>query len=570
MSTSNLEFSRGDVIASKYEVIDLLDESPLGFSYRVKHLKSGKYVRLTMLRPKIAGREHKEQVLDAFKRARDVQHNGLIKVGELAEHDGVAYYTMEDFEGQTLRELLQEYKIEGKQFAVKEAAHVVIQVCEALAAAHAADIVFRGLRPEYVLISVRRTGPRRQNFVAQVKLIGSAFWDLVPAGILAEDEFTRGEAQYLAPELKSFEPQPTPRCDVYSAGVILYEMLTGSAPVGTFQLPGHVRPDLPKHVNDVVELALANAPEDRYPSSRDFIADIQRIFQEVATQPDTDGSTPWLSIAGWSGALLVVAAIAIAVFMWGRETPEQRAEKADALVRTTVISEQAAQTPSADEVAAILAQQPPNMAYIPAGPYVSGRLNAEFDALATEPLAEVVEVDAFLIDVFEYPNLQGAKPVFSVSWDNASRMCQEAGKRLCTENEWEKACKGPPNYVYSYGDTYDPAYCRPSEEDGGSSAGIYLSGAMPECRSNWQVYDMSGNFMEWTKTAPKGNADRRRVKGGHMTKPEQGTRCAFATDFATNYSDSRLLSFRCCRDLDAEPWSPPTEEGEAEGEPAPE
>ena len=85
MSTQ-LEFSRGEVLAEKYEVVDLLDESPLGVTYRVKHLKSGKYVRMMLLRPKIAGREQKDQIVAAFKKAKQITHPHLVKLGELGEH----------------------------------------------------------------------------------------------------------------------------------------------------------------------------------------------------------------------------------------------------------------------------------------------------------------------------------------------------------------------------------------------------------------------------------------------------------------------------------------------------
>ena len=100
-----------------------------------------------------------------------------MKIGELGEHDGVAYVTYEDFEGGTLRELLQEYRINGKQFALKEAAQIVMQILEGLDALHKSGLVLRALRPEYVLVNVRYTGPRKQTFVAQTKVVGAGFWD---------------------------------------------------------------------------------------------------------------------------------------------------------------------------------------------------------------------------------------------------------------------------------------------------------------------------------------------------------------------------------------------------------
>ena len=260
---TQLEFSRGDVIAQKYEVVDQLDHSPLGMTYRVKELAAGQYVQLTMLDERIGGTENRNSVQDRFRAASALEHPHLCRPIELGEHEGRFFYTFEDFEGTSLRELILDYRMNHKSFSVKEASQICLQVLEGLMAMHAAGHVFRCLRPEYVLVNARWTGPRQQTFVAKTKIVGAGMWGLIPTQVLAEDEFTRGESQYLAPELKGFDPVPTPRCDVYSAGVILYELLVGAPPVGTFQLPKSHRPDLQDHINDVVELAIAYAPEDR-------------------------------------------------------------------------------------------------------------------------------------------------------------------------------------------------------------------------------------------------------------------------------------------------------------------
>lgn len=545
MSTK-LEFSRGEVIADKYEVVDLLDESPLGITYRCKHLKTGKYVRLILLRPKIAGRERKDQIVETFKKAKQLTHPHLVKLGELGEHDGVAYYTFEDFEGGTLRELLQEYRVGGKQFALKEAAQIVMQILEGLAELHRGGMVLRALRPEYVLVNIRHTGPRKQTFVAQTKILGAGFWDLVDAAVLAEEEFTRGEAQYLAPELKSFDPVPTPRSDVYSAAVIFYEMLVGTAPVGTFQLPKTRRPDLPDHVNNVVELALAQSPEDRYPSCQDFINDIQRTFQDAALNEEPQ-RRPLITPIGWLLGLVLVVFIGIILFNF-RPDPERQAEAADSQIRAEVFDEIQRTSPSSDEFKRIYERHPPNMIYIPPGPFVSGRLHQDPLSIRAEPLAEKRETKGYLIDMFEYPNIKGENPQFEVGYEQAEKLCADAGKRLCTSDEWERACKGPKSFIYSYGDAYDPEFCGAGLDD------PYKSGTKAQCRSEWGVFDLSGGFREWTSTQPK--KGRAVVKGGQKSAPEKGTRCATTTDESTGFTD-KSISFRCCRDVDAPPAPAP-------------
>ncbi len=542
MTKAKLEFSRGETLASKYEIVDLLDESPLGVTYRVKHLKTGKYVRLMLLRPTVAGRDQKDTIVHAFKKAKALSHPHLVKLGELGEHEGVAYYTFEDFDGGTLRDLLQEYKVNGKQFAVKESSQITMQILEGLGAAHNAGMVMRALRPEYVLLNVRYTGPRRQTFVAQTKLVGIAFWDLVPAAVLAEDEFTRGEAQYLAPELKSFEPNPSPRCDIYSTGVLFYEMLVGSAPVGTFQLPKVRRPDLPDHVNDVVELALAQAPDDRYQAANDFINDIQRTFRDAALN-DEMVRRPLVTPVGWALALALVAFVGIILFNF-RSDPEQRAKALDSQIISEVFEEIQDNQPMPADVAKIYARHPPNMVYVPEGPYVSGRLHKENSAPASEPVAEKQYTKGFLMDLFEFPNLKGEIPRFDVTWTEADRLCDEAGKRLCTEQEWERSCKGPKSTIYSYGDTFDTEFC------GVGLREPYRSGDRADCKSGYGSLDLSGNFREWTSSEPK--KGRKIVKGGLKGNAEKGTRCAMTTDEGVSFSD-KSLSFRCCRDIDAPP-----------------
>ncbi len=555
--SSKMEYSRGEWIADKYEVIDLLDENPLGVVYRCKH-KDGGYVRLLLFNPKVANRDAKEQLIRAFKEAKATKHENLIKLGELGEHNGLAYVTMEDFEGTSLREFIQEYKIQGKPFDVKEAAQITIQILEGIEAAAAKGFVFRAIRPEYVLVNVKRIGPRNANFVAKVKLLYLGFWDMLPAATLAEDEYNRGEAQYIAPELKSFEPKADQRCDVYSAGVIFYEMVVGVAPVGTFQLPRTRRPDLPEHVNNVAELALAHSPDDRYQTARDFITDIQRIFDGSAVETDKRMSllTPLL-VVGMGVSTLAVILIGVILFNL-RPDPIAVAEAEDATIRNAVVAEVREQLPSPEEIERVLANHPPNMAYVPAGPYLSGALNIEKltdVALPGEPIVHRVETKAFVIDLFEFPNLKDAEPLIGLTQSEAAKKCEEVGKRLCTATEWEKACKGPNMYAYSYGDTFDPSFC------GNGLDEVARAGTRPECRSGWGPFDMSGNFREWTSTFREGSKTRVEVKGGVRAAAEKGTRCAFSKDERITMGD-RSISFRCCRDADAPKWVPPEKKSE--------
>ena len=160
-------------------------------------------------------------------------------------------------------------------------------------------------------------------------------------------------------------------------------------------------------------------------------------------------------------------------------------------------------------------------------------------ASPSEPLSRVVDVDDFYVDRYEFPNRHDGVPVAKANWDDAQQACESVGKRLCRADEWEKACKGPDNYIYSYGDTWDGSFCGSAMDE------QYTSGSRKECHSGYGVFDLSGGFREWTADSPGQRDTRKIVKGGQRGNPERGTRCAFSVDEATGYAEP-TLGFRCC------------------------
>ncbi|MEC7946230.1 MAG: SUMF1/EgtB/PvdO family nonheme iron enzyme, partial [Myxococcota bacterium] len=357
----------------------------------------------------------------------------------------------------------------------------------------------------------------------------------------------------------------TGHADVYSVGVMLYELLIGQPPRGTYLSPTQLRGDLPEHIDDVVEVALSESPEDRYPSTRDMINDLQRVFtvehDEIPQGPNVRNI---LLAVGGGIALLAL----LGVYLGAREKPDPMAEAIvqDDQVRKAVAVQN--RPPSEAEMNA-MSDQHPEMLYIPPGPFVQGRLNQEdvkTTANRSEPLAKIAKSEGFFIDRFEYPNrLKDAdgKPVRATTrqtWQQAADACEELGKRLCTEVEWEKACKGPGNHIYAYGDAHDLEMC------GKGVDGKYTLGEKDTCVSGYGVFGMSGGPREWTSGIAGSKGNRRVVKGGLRANAERGTRCAFAVDEAAGYADG-TLAFRCC--LTAEdPASDKTPEPAEAPEPA--
>jgi len=107
----------------------------------------------------------------------------------------------------------------------------------------------------------------------------------------------------------------------------------------------------------------------------------------------------------------------------------------------------------------IFSSCPPDMVMIPSGPTIYGPAEEKNAAGATKEEAQRINMRAFCIDKYEYPNKLGDPPTRLVTWLEANTMCATKNKRLCTEFEFEKACRGPTGTLYTYGDGYAAKAC---------------------------------------------------------------------------------------------------------------
>ena len=550
------------MISGKYEVEKVLGTGMLGATYLTRVVSTGKYISIRALRAELVADPVATAKFKAvFDRVRDLKNDGLLRLGELGEHQGVTWYSQEYVpNSKSLRELIDEYQAAQRSFTLLEACQLVNKVLDAAQYLHENGVVHRNLKPENVIVSERNTGPGGKNVVRTVRITDAALADLISSSIMAETFVSRSEARYLAPELSGFDKSGSPQADVYSIGVMFYELLVGQTPRGTYLSPTQLRGDLPEHVDDVVEIALAPNPEDRYPTARDMLNDIQRSFAVDAFEEKRGAASKTVLVGIGVG---VLALAAIGTYFAFREAPDPRLEAkvADETLRRQVQEE--TRMPSEAELKMMVSAHP-EMLYIPPGPFVMGRLNQEdltSSASRSEPLGKRVEVKGFFIDRFEFPNRmkdgegKPSRPVAKATWQQAEGACEQIGKRLCGEDEWEKACKGPASWIYSYGDSYDEEMC------GQGVDGTNTVGQPETCTSPYGVWGLSGSLREWTHTKA-GKGDRRVVKGGLRGNNERGSRCAFAVDEAEIYADT-TLGFRCCLDVDsgaAAPAGPPAAE----------
>ncbi len=553
------KFATGDVIAKKYEILRFLGEGMSAGTYLAKHIASSKELVIRFLRPNlVADQKDRERLRQLFERARGVRHEMLTRYGELGVHGDFIYHTEEYFASESLRELIDAYVAENKTFSLQEACQLAISVLEAVEVAHNAGIIHRNLKPENVLVHTKRIGPAANaKVIRTVKITGTGLAGVLNPTILADSFVNREDAPYLAPELTGFDDECGPQADIYSVGVMLYELLCGQRPIGTYISPTQMRDDLPEHVDDIVEIGLAHSPEDRYPTARDMINDIQRSFSLEMQSGKTVVSFRNILI-GLGIAIVVAVGAGAWVLTSDKPDPVADAKRQDDMVRRQV---QTQNPPPAEDLMIQMGKMHPEMLYVPGGTFVQGRFGSEAPDVATssEPLRNVINVGSFFIDRYEFPNKPGAKPATRVTWDKADEACQAIGKRLCSAEEWEKACKGPGNTIYAYSDEFN-------ESCGAEVDGDYKLGDRKDCASAYGVYDLSSGLREWTSGSHPTKDNRKLVKGGLRSNSIRGTRCALSVDEGSGFSET-TLGFRCCIDPDGRP-TPPAEEPAVEEVPA--
>ncbi len=186
------------------------------------------------------------------------------------------------------------------------------------------------------------------------------------------------------------------------------------------------------------------------------------------------------------------------------------------------------------------------MAWIPAGTLRAGTALDRTPRIAEEELPGTeITMGGYYIDLLPYPNEAGAIPTSNVTREDAAHLCEGKGKRLCTEFEWERACKGPDNATYEYGEVYRSSSC-------GTGVSIEESARRPTgervaCKSAFGVKDMHGGIWEWTDSPwRRGSKSELGVlRGGNAKAGELVGRCANA--IGRNVSkNGATMGFRCC------------------------
>ncbi|HXV78174.1 MAG TPA: protein kinase, partial [Candidatus Polarisedimenticolaceae bacterium] len=284
---------------SHFEIIDKIGEGGMGVVYRAEDRDLGRQVALKVLHTEfVTDEERRKRFLREARTAASISHPNIATIHEVGESDGVIYIAMELVEGRTLKKVINE-----DHPAVDECLRLAIEICEGLGSAHQASIVHRDLKPDNVVID----GSGRVNILdfGLAKLYGAPGEDARDGSGLqtistsvTRDGRILGTVQYMSPE-QARGVELDARSDVFSLGIVLYELVTGQLPFHgetiTDTLTSILRdeqppialfnPQVPVELERILRRCLEKDPSARYQDASQVLADLRKLKRMSDSQP---------------------------------------------------------------------------------------------------------------------------------------------------------------------------------------------------------------------------------------------------------------------------------------------
>jgi eukaryotic-like serine/threonine-protein kinase len=274
----------GKILGSRYILVEKIGEGGMALVYKAKCQLLNRYVAVKILRPEFTT---DEEFVKKFKReslaSASLSHPNIVGIYDVGEEDGVYYIVMEYVNGQTLKEFIRK----SKKIDYKETLRIVHHIASALDHAHKNGVVHRDIKPHNILIT--------DDGIIKVTDFGIA--RASTSATMTNTATVMGSVHYLSPEQArgSFSDH---RTDIYSLGVVMYEMLTGILPYDaespisvalkhiqdSFIEPSNIDSSIPRAVNDIVIKAMEKDMAKRYQSVKEMINDI------VVAQTNPDSS----------------------------------------------------------------------------------------------------------------------------------------------------------------------------------------------------------------------------------------------------------------------------------------
>jgi len=277
------DFSADTLFAGRYRIIEKIGRGGMGIVYKAEDTKLKRTVALKFIPPELIHiPEIKERFLREAQAAAALDHTNICAVYEIDESEGRAFISMPFIEGMTLKE-----KISNGPLQLVEAMNIACQIADGLKAAHRKGIIHRDIKSANIMVDKE----------GLVKIMDFGLARLPGLAQVTQSGVVMGTVAYMSPEQTQGHTLDY-RTDIWSLGIVIYEMLSGSLPfladnhqTQIFQILNtdprpilDLRDDLPPNLDHVIRRTLAKNPENRYQSAHELKTDLQKLHREKVSQ----------------------------------------------------------------------------------------------------------------------------------------------------------------------------------------------------------------------------------------------------------------------------------------------
>ena len=283
----------GKMLDNRYEILERIGIGGMAVVYKSRDHRLNRLVAVKILKPELASdADFRRRFRDESQAVAMLSNINIVSVYDVSHSDGLDYIVMELIDGMTLKQYMQK---RGVPLNWREALHFMTQILRALGHAHSRGIVHRDIKPQNIL--VLRDG--------SVKVADFGIARLTSAAQATLTQEALGSVHYISPE-QAKGSQVDGRSDLYSAGVVLYEMLTGRLPfegetpvfvaiqhINSIPIPPReLNPDIPPMLESIILKAMAPDPDHRYPTAEAMLADIKEFRKNPEVDPNQESLDP--------------------------------------------------------------------------------------------------------------------------------------------------------------------------------------------------------------------------------------------------------------------------------------
>lgn len=288
-----MQIQEGQQFGDRYQILKLLGSGGMGTVYKARDLELEEDIAIKILSPQLTFDENAvARFKQEIKLARQINHPNIIRIFDLGELFGIKYITMEFFDGEQLKRIIQDCGFLTVTHGIK----LLLDICSGLIAAHKVGVIHRDIKSQNIMIS--------EDGIAKVLDFGIAKSNQIQG--LTTDGSILGTPEYISPEAIMQKPVDI-RSDIYSLGMVMYEMFTGQLPFSGQNImaiirqhlyndaepPSTLNPDLPDELEEIILRAIEREPENRFQSVAEMVSELRFVNMAYSREhPDLSETTP--------------------------------------------------------------------------------------------------------------------------------------------------------------------------------------------------------------------------------------------------------------------------------------